>query len=632
MSTRRAFLLQSVAGLTAAASIQIDKAVAAAKEAGNLRAPGQKGIVVASDLPDRLVLNIGAPLLRDVIWYYSNWSAYDELSDNVELTEELAMRQLVELARLRRLGVKLDYYLMDAFWYAPDGAYITWRKPHWPNGPDRWIEACKEIGIKPGLWFASNCIKSVKLELAPQWRSSFGKQKIGYSEFLSFSEGDFLSDFMGALQLWYNRGIRMFKLDFADFEATGPKTREDETTAEISERNKSALRHALKNFRHKNPEAVFIAYNGFMDSPREPKATDSFADISQSSSIDLRWLEVFDSLYSGDARPAEIPQMNFWRSMDVFSDQQVRIYEKKFVPLDRIDSAGFMCGDTNTNFRRKTHAWKGSLILNAARGGWVNTIYGSLQYLDDEKGRWFAKVQKIYQPLQAQGRTRTFGGDPFDIQAYGFGSIDATGSIYTVVNPAHEIVAVSLPSLSSVQEPLKNGRVIFCDAGFVPRLAEGFITLGPGQMASIGFGRYATPEFDLGVQEDVVIPREIRPMAADFIRKASNAIETTVAAPAAGDIRIVFQQQNEAGKPLQTKSDWRKKTPFGSLLQLSVAQDGKEVAIAVDYDRYVWSGLSWASGEIRGENLRGGRPVTIRCTTVEEGPISLKADLYVVEY
>src|SRR6185312_12035647 len=136
------------------------------------------------------------PLLRDPFWYFDAWSTYDEISDDVELTEELAMRQLGELARLRRLGVKLDYYLIDAFWYAPDGAYRTWRKPHWPNGPDRWIAACQEIGVKPGLWFASNSIVKVAgLELVPQWRSSLDNTKDttaqGFQS-LSFSEGEFL--------------------------------------------------------------------------------------------------------------------------------------------------------------------------------------------------------------------------------------------------------------------------------------------------------------------------------------------------------------------------------------------------------------------------------------------------------
>src|ERR1017187_4530709 len=57
------------------------------------------------------------------ITVYNNWSAYDELSDNVPLTETLAMHELDEILRLRKAGVRFDYYTMDAFWFAPDGGY-----------------------------------------------------------------------------------------------------------------------------------------------------------------------------------------------------------------------------------------------------------------------------------------------------------------------------------------------------------------------------------------------------------------------------------------------------------------------------------------------------------------------------
>lgn len=60
----------------------------------------------------------GKPLLSAAIWVYNSWSAYDELSDDVPLTEELAMRELREIVRFRRLGVHFDYYMMDAFWWA----------------------------------------------------------------------------------------------------------------------------------------------------------------------------------------------------------------------------------------------------------------------------------------------------------------------------------------------------------------------------------------------------------------------------------------------------------------------------------------------------------------------------------
>src|SRR5262249_57713096 len=62
-----------------------------------------------------------AALLQRPIWVYNNWSAYDELSDRIPLTEELAMRELKQVERLRKFGVHFDYYVMDAFWFAPDG-------------------------------------------------------------------------------------------------------------------------------------------------------------------------------------------------------------------------------------------------------------------------------------------------------------------------------------------------------------------------------------------------------------------------------------------------------------------------------------------------------------------------------
>jgi hypothetical protein len=42
---------------------------------------------------------LGAPILPDPIWVYNDWSAYDELSDNIPLTESLAMRELDQCAK-----------------------------------------------------------------------------------------------------------------------------------------------------------------------------------------------------------------------------------------------------------------------------------------------------------------------------------------------------------------------------------------------------------------------------------------------------------------------------------------------------------------------------------------------------
>src|SRR6202035_5388372 len=95
------------------------------------------------------------------------------------------MKKLDEIARLRPLGVHFDYYMMDAFWFAPNGGYRAWRKPNWPNGPDRWIAECRANGILPGLWFGTN--ELVKIEAAPEWRDSLTAK----GGAMSFSDGGF---------------------------------------------------------------------------------------------------------------------------------------------------------------------------------------------------------------------------------------------------------------------------------------------------------------------------------------------------------------------------------------------------------------------------------------------------------
>ena len=565
---------------------------------------------------------LGSPVLRDPIWVYNDWSAYDELSDNIPLTESLAMKELREIIRLHKLGVHFDYYMMDAFWFAKDGAYRTWRTPNWPNGPDRWIAECKANGLLPGLWFSTNTL--VKIDAAPQWRDSLNAK--GGS--MSFSEGGFLPDFVQALQYWYDHGIRMFKFDFVDFGAATPEAEKTQTAEQIHTRNETAFRDALLKFRAKNPDALLVAFNGFGGDVESTAGPFPFRNP-----VDLRWLEVFDTLYSGDPRPSDVPETNFWRAMDVYSDHMVRRYEQSFLPLERIDSTGFMIGNTGTIYYRRTNAWKGMLLLLVARGGWINTIHGNLEFLDEQKASWLARAQKIYEPLQAMGRTKTFGGIPGEVQPYGFGSLSADGAIYTVVNPAQSVQELTLPLLSRVQQPLGIGRIIFRDAGFVPVLRGNKIALGPGQMAAVGFGEYASMEFDLGIQEDVHIPISIAPISASFAPTGSNVVEAIIPAPAKGDLRIIFQQRDKDGNIMRS---WPGAPPAGAsvgrVLKIYAEQDGKALPIEINYDKQVWSGLSWGAGEIKHQDFVADRPMTVRCSSGEKDPVRLEAHLFAVEY
>jgi hypothetical protein len=574
------------------------------------------GIIALAQTPP------GSPLLRDPIWVYNNWSSYDELSDRIPLTEELAMRELAEIARLHKLGVHFDYYMMDAFWFDPDGGYREWRKPNWPNGPERWIAECRRQGILPGLWFSTNTL--VKINAAKSWQDSLNKSKSA----MSFSDGGFLADFMNVLQYWHDRGIRMFKFDFVDFSAATPGAEKTLKPEQINARNQEAFREALQEFRRKNPDIVLEAFNGFGG---DVESTDGAFPFQHA--IDLRWLGVFDAMYSGDPRPSDVPETNFWRSVDIYSDHMVRRYEQSFLPLERIDSTSFMIGNTGTIYYRKTNAWQGMLLLMVARGGWINTIHGNLEFLDDAQARWFAKVQAIYAPLQAMGRTKTFGGIPGEVKPYGFGSLDSDGSLYTFVNPAQRVERVEMPLLTRVQKPNAAGRVLFRDAGFNPALEGNRITLGPGQMAVVGFGRFADAKYDLGLQSDVQIPLRITPLEAPFQESGNNIIEATINPPARGDLRIILQQRGTDGHLLRS---WPGGPPngvsVGKVLKLSAIQAGHQIPIEINYDKLIWSGLSWAAGEIRQSALRPGQPVTLQLSSTEKDPVTLEGKVYVVEY
>jgi hypothetical protein len=562
------------------------------------------------------------PALSAPISVYNNWSSYDELSDNIPLTEQLAMKELDELLRLKRAGVRFDYYMMDAFWFAPDGGYRTWRTPNWPNGPDAWIRKCQENGVRPGLWFSTNTL--VKIQAAPAWKDSLNKD----GGAMSFSEGGFLPDFINVLQYWYDRGIRMFKFDFVDLGAATPATAAKLSKPEIKEHNATAFRDALRAFRQKNPEAVLIAFNGFGGDLDNTVTRLPFREPT-----DLRWLEVFQMQYTGDPRPSDVPEANFWRSMDIYSDHMVRRFEQLGFPLERIDSTGFMVGKTGTIYYRGMHAWKGAYLLMMARGGWVNTVHGNLELIQGKDAEWMARAQTLFLELQSLGRIHTFGGIPGDIEPYGFGGITTRGALYVAVNPTQSVATIALPPLASNEKRLGEGRIQFRDAGFAPVLKANQITLGPGQMAMVGFGAYSAPDYDFGVQDDVIIPKSIASLPSTFRSTGTGSVEATLQPPSHGTIRVILREKTPEGYIRRT---WAGGPPsgenMGKVFALTASQDDHAVPVKIDYDKIVWSGMSWAVGEIDASSLAPGKPLTIRFHSAEKDPITLEGKAYVVEY
>jgi hypothetical protein len=516
-------------------------------------------------------------LAEGPLFVYGNWASYDELSDSVPLDEALAMRQLGHLLRLRRSGVRFDAYLMDAFWFGRDGAYRTWRKPHWPDGPDRWLDACGEHGLLPGLWFTANTL--FHLDLPHAWADSIDEKGWG----LCLFKGGFLSDFLAVLAHWYERGVRVFKFDFAEF---GAFPAGDEMDSETARReNVAAFRSEFKAFRRAHPEAVLLGYNGFEDRECMDRS-----DRPPGRYVDPGWLDVLDSLYCGDPRPSDLPLPEFWRSVDVYTDCLARLFESSGIPLHRIDNCGFMAGDTGTCYWRGKAGWKAMLALSLARGGRIHVAYGDLGLFDDEDARWWASAQRLYAPGMVEGATKSFGGWPGSGEPYGWLSASETRAVATVVNPSMRRGALGLP----------------------PGPLASSVTLEPGEVRILVAGKDAA-SIDLGDRLPALGTRIMEeqgtgPLSLELPRLESPARLRVCVTQARGDgtaSRVFPAGDDQAPFRIRIREGdaWRELPPM--------------------FDRKIWSGLSWWVAEFGCEPGPNARFLEVSSLATEETTLNV---------
>ena len=206
-----------------------------------------------------------------------------------------------------------------------------------------------------------------------------------------------------------------------------------------------------------------------------------------------------------------------------------------------------------------------------------------------------------------------------------------------MINPSQSVRAVTLPRVHQLQPALREGRVQFRDAGFVPTVTQSpgssesnEVKLGPEQLAVVGYGEYAKPKYDLGIQEDVLIPQNIRPVPCELHSESSNSVSGTLSAHATGDLRIIVRQFAQ-GKPFRSS---RGAPPNGTsldrILRIEVVQNGASLPVHLNYDKALWSGLSWAVAEVNHKDLRAGVPLIIRCTSLETQSVELKVETYAV--
>jgi hypothetical protein len=383
----------------------------------------------------------------------------------------------------------------------------------------------------------------------------------------------------------------------------------------------------LQDFRAENNDVLITGYNGFGG-----EMENTFAPFKKT--IDHRWMGTFDTIYCGDPRFSDVPMMNIWRSGDNYSDHMVKQFEFNGLPLRRIDNCAFMIGKTGTCYYRANHCWKGMLILELARGGWVNVYHGNLELLNEPDAKWFAKTQTMYHELQQQNNFSTYGEIPGSGKPYGFKAAGKKGIIYTVVNPSQEITTIQLPvtSSSSPKEPLRT-KILYSDSGYKPSIRENMLTLGAEQLVVIGFNTYANEKYNLGTDETIHIPHAISKLDVAFNETGKNVIQSTIKGITGTHIRIMFQQFDANGFPHRS---WGGSPPDGkkmdAFLKIRVTQNDKAVPLYMEYDKMIWSGLSWAAVEINAKDINAVDPINIKCISFEQEKLQLKANIYSVTY
>ncbi|MES1249514.1 MAG: hypothetical protein ABUL46_02465, partial [Chitinophaga rupis] len=182
----------------------------------------------------------------------------------------------------------------------------------------------------------------------------------------------------------------------------------------------------------------------------------------------------------------------------------------------------------------------------------------------------------------------------------------------------------------------KQGRqraILYADGGFQPQLRDRTLQLGPEQLVVIGLDEYASDAYHLGVDETIHIPAAIEKLSITFKETGKNNIEVSVMPLPGKSLRILFRQLGADGLPHRS---WGGAPPDGrkmdALLKIHAGQGKKLVPLILEYDKMIWSGLSWAVAEIRPASLNPGLPITITCSSSETDPLVLKAEVYALTY
>ncbi len=358
---------------------------------------------------------------------YCDWGLHDDLSDEVILTEKLTLDNIEKVADFcEKSGVKFDYYLMDAFWFELDDAYMGFKKETFPNGADRVIKALEEKGFKYGLWFDINFIHAHM----KNWEKYDTMLNNGSSCFAVKEVADLMEKAIA--HHIRKHGVKMLKLDFAYFECFNPSHGHSTELIESKERSIKNFINMVKNLREIEPSLKILCYNGWTTS------LDWIGSVQkrEGHAISPYWCEIVDYLYCGDPRASEIPCEDFSNSIIYYTDAMIRSFRDSAMPFGSIDDHGTMMGNTGTIYYLGKKTFRLGSLMDIMRGGEKVHLYGDLSELDGQDMKYFKLTSDIYQTAMDGGyRAEFILGNAAKGEVYGYSLSDGAHGYDVILNP-----------------------------------------------------------------------------------------------------------------------------------------------------------------------------------------------------
>lgn len=373
---------------------------------------------------------------------YCDWGLHDELSDAIELTEAMTLQMLGHLEAVERShGIKFDYYLIDAFWFAENGCYIDFKQPHWPQGLAAVKARMAQLGLKLGLWFDVNG-KFLRMQGMEDARIDRGQEALclGDERYWQLLRAALLHQIR-------EHGMKLVKFDFAEFSCSNP---DHDHPQGIASRSYLLGRFLalLEEARRAEPELVILGYNGFTADYSWIKDVDAG---KEGQALSPWWALYLDYIYCGDPRPSELPAWRLRDSIHSYTDAMIRQFAAAWVPYRQIDDHGVMIGNTGTIYSIGKEGWRNDWVLSFSRGNRKRHVYGDLALLD-ESDYGFMKMtwQLTEEAVAGNYRTSPILGNPLREEVYGYANGNGEQGYITLVNP-HPVareVELSLPEWS----------------------------------------------------------------------------------------------------------------------------------------------------------------------------------------